>query len=282
MIPSKFNFFHHIDQKTIDQMFLDYSPVFIISTGRSGSKFIHSFLDQSDEIVSFHEAFPTLQYFSNFAFHNQDKNNLLEAMFMSARFELILDSYNRNKVFVESNQCLSFFFPIIARIFKKSKFIHLIRHPGDFVRSAIMKGWHLNDSIWESGRVRMNHTAEWNKLNHIEKLAWVWKTTNEFIHNYFRNLSCERCLTIRFEDMVSRPEILNNIYSFVGCSKAIKAETISEFLSRKINEHKIGLNEPPNMKKLAFYPKYQEWPASDKHIILEYVGSHCNHYNYNL
>ncbi len=281
-MKQKFNSFHHIDQKSIDQMFDSYAPVFVLSTGRSGSKFIHHILSKTDSIVSFHEPTPTLMYFSNFAFHNQKKKELLKAIFLSARMELILDAFNKNVTYFESNQCLVFFASVINDVFPNARFIHIVRHPGDFTRSAIMKGWHVNDTIWESGRIRILECEKWQKLHSIQKLAWVWKSTNEFINNFLYKLSAERFLIIRFEDMVSQPEIIKKIFSFVGISETLQHDTITMFQKKKINEHKISINEPPNMKKLAYFPKYQNWSSTDKQKLIKSIGKLHNNYNYNL
>ena len=43
----KFKIIHHVDQPTIDQMYQKYSPIFVLSTGRSGSKFITKLFESS-------------------------------------------------------------------------------------------------------------------------------------------------------------------------------------------------------------------------------------------
>lgn len=278
----KFKVFHQIDQATIDEMFTVYKPVFILSTGRSGSKFMNYVFEQLDETASYHEAFPTLQYFSNFAFQNQENLALLEAMFNAARFELILSAYNQNKVFIESNQCLVFFAPVINKLFGNARFIHLIRHPGDFIRSAIMKGWHFNDSIWESGRVRMNNDKEWCKLNHIEKLAWVWVTTNAYIKSFLKTLDSKRYLVTRLEDIVSNQESLANLLRFAGSLDEVLREKIKRLQSTKVNELHIHENEPSNMKKISYYPPYSQWRNEDKEKVRKIVGDLPSKFGYEI
>ena len=91
MQENTFRMIHHVDQQTIDDMYQAYSPVFILSTGRPGSKFMAKLLALSSRIISFHEPRPTLQYFSNHAFHNQTAKNALSKMIEAARMESILD-----------------------------------------------------------------------------------------------------------------------------------------------------------------------------------------------
>ncbi|MCP5053537.1 MAG: hypothetical protein GY940_40600, partial [bacterium] len=125
-----FRIIHHVDQRSIDRMYNRYSPVFILSTGRSGSKFIAHLLNLSAAATAYHEPSPTLQYFSNHAYHHQTEEKTLANMIDAARMELVLEVFIKDNIYVESNQCLTFFAPALAGLFKKSKFVHLVRHPG--------------------------------------------------------------------------------------------------------------------------------------------------------
>lgn len=263
-------------------MFDEYSPIFVLSTGRSGSKLIHHAFKQLDDVNSYHEAFPNMQYFSNFAFHNQHKPELLQSMFMSARFELILNSYNQHKIYAESNQCLSFYAFEISKIFANAKFVHLIRHPGSFIRSALMKGWHLNDSIWESGRIKMNDVNQWKQLSHTQKLGWVWKATNEYIHNFCNSINPGRYMVVKLEDITRIPEKFESLLQFTGSKSILSMQQIAGLQQNKINELHIDSNEPDNMFKSKNYPVYDEWSDEKKESVKEYVKDLANIFSYEL
>lgn len=282
MATPKFRVFHHIDQRTIEEMFDCYSPVFVLSTGRSGSKYIHRILSQARSIISFHEATPILMYFSNFAYHNQHQPKVLQAMFQAARMELLLDAYNKDKTYIESNQCLVFFTPVIKELFKNVRFIHLVRNPGDFVRSAIMKGWHANDSIWESGRVKMKDPETWNSLSHIEKLAWVWSTTNSFISDFLSTLPIWQHKTVRMEDLVADSQVLEDLLQFIGCHDDKDQAAMMSVHSVRVNELQIHEAEPPNMHKISTYPAYSEWDAIAKESLRKITGKIAGDFGYEI
>ncbi len=263
-------------------MFEEYSPVFVLSTGRSGTKLIHHALEQLDDVTSYHEAFPTLQYFSNFALNNQHKPDVLKSMFMAGRFELILESYNQQKIFAESNQCLSFFAAEIIKLFKNAKFIHLIRHPGAFIRSALMKGWHLNDTIWESGRIKMNNITQWTKLSHIQKLAWVWQATNGYIYDFSKSTNEDNCIVVKLEDIIKTPEVLASLLQFSGSKKALSMQKIAELQNNKVNELHIHTNEPDNIFKTKSYPNYDDWSNDEKESVKRYIKDLAKLYGYEL
>jgi hypothetical protein len=277
----KFRILHHTDQKTIDDMYNNYSPVFILTTGRSGSKFITNLLNCASNIIAYHEPQPTLQYFSNYAFHHQGEADILTNMIDAARMELILEVFIKNKIYVESNQCLTFFAPVIATLFRKSKFVYLVRHPGDFVRSAIRKGWHKNDSIWESGRVKIADGDQWENMDQMERLSWLWMTTNSFIEKFKEQVNTHRIVTFQFENLIKKIKEARKLLKFVGAVD-IKPEKIKEVQEKRINELFIHPNEPPGMKKVVDFPDYIEWNDEMKKKLRKYSEKLAKRYGYKL
>jgi hypothetical protein len=277
----KFKMIHHVDQQTIDEMYHDYSPVFVLSTGRSGSKLIVNLLNLSDNVTAYHEPRPMLQYFSNYAYHHQQEEEILCNMINAARMELVLEVFIKNQIYVESNQCLTFFAPVIAQLFKKSKFVHLIRNPGDFVRSAVRKGWHKNDSIWESGRVKMGDKEQWAQMDQIERLSWLWMTTNQFIEDFKTKVHKSRAFTLKFEDLVQKEKTVKKLLKFIDCHH-IAPEKIEQIQRTKINELHIHPNEPPTMKKVADFPLFNQWDDETKHKLAGLVKDTSLRYGYVL
>lgn len=277
----KFKMIHHVNQQTIDKMYHEYSPVFILSTGRAGSKFLAALLNRAPNVTAYHEPPPTLEYFSDYAFHHQEEKEILSKMIDAARMESILEVFIKDKIYVESNQCMTFFAPVIAGLFKKSKFVHVVRHPGDFVRSAIRKGWHKNDSIWESGRVKMADQNQWNQLDHIEKLSWLWDIANGFIENFFEKIEKKRTALFKIEDLFSSVDRVKTLFKFIG-GEEISTEHIAAIQKSRFNEMVIHSNEPPNMKKTAYFPGYQEWNDEMKNKLAGIVKDTSSRYGYVL
>lgn len=277
----KFTMIHHVDRQTIAEMYRTYAPVFILSTGRSGSKFITALLDCSAAVTAFHEPRPTLQFFSNYVFHHQQETETLTRIIDAARMEAILEVFIKDKIYIESNQCLTFFAPVLSRLFKNSKFIHLVRHPGDFVRSAVRKGWHKNDSIWEAGRVQMADKEEWARLDQIERLGWVWLTTNAFIEDFKKQIESRRLMTCKLEDLVESVKSVKKLLEFIGIHD-IKRERIEELQREKINQPLIHPYEPANMQKTAEFPSYPDWTPQVKDKLKRYAADLARVYGYRL
>jgi hypothetical protein len=277
----KFKMIHHVDQETISEMYNNYAPVFILSTGRAGSKFLPGLLNLSTNISAYHEPSPTLEYFSNYAYHHQRDEAILVKMIDAARMELILQDYIKDKIYIESNQCLTFFAPALARLFKKSRFVHIVRHPGDFVRSAVRKGWHKNDSIWESGRLKMADEQQWAPMDQAERLAWLWNATNQFIENFKRTIEKERIAFFKLEDISTDVGVVKELLRFTG-GKEIPADAIEKIQNTKVNELYIAPDEPPNMKKVANFPIYNEWDDALKEKLKRHTQALAVSYGYRI
>jgi Sulfotransferase family len=277
----KFKIIHHADQETVNGLYAAYPVVFVLSTGRCGTKFLSFLLGHSPSIRAYHEASPTLQYFPNFAFHNQEKQEILRKMVDAGRMELILEALISDKIYLECNQCLTFFGPAIRDLFLGSKFVHVVRHPGDFVRSGLRKGWHSNDSIWESGRVRMRDEEKWQSLDQIQRLSWLWAATNQFMEEFKKVTSPDRVRTCRIEDLISEPDVVNALLTFMG-AKTIPLEQIREIQKKRINELTVLPYETPNIRKVQRFPAYAEWPVKTKEDMAQYVSKLAALYDYRL
>jgi hypothetical protein len=276
--------FRHIHQASssyVEDFYAHYKPIFVLNTGRSGSAFMQKLLKNFKKVTAHHEAHPNLMSFPNYAFHNQSEKEVLENVFKGARFELMLEAAIKDTVYVESNQCLVFFIHQIKALFPNARFVHLTRHPGDFVRSAITKGWHKNDSIWESGRIQMSDQKNWNRLDQIEKLGWVYRSTHTYIED-FKELYTDDVHTVRLEDLTQSTEVLKTMLAFMGIYDTFDERGLMIKLTQKINKVTINADEPENMFKLAEYPRYKEWNIADQEKIKNFTRSLSKMYDYEL
>jgi hypothetical protein len=276
-----FKHIHHVSANYLNHFFKNYKPVFILNTGRSGSAFIKTIFDQFDSIEAHHEAFPNLFLLSNFAYSNQQNIEALEKIFEAARMELILKSAIENKIYIESNQCLVFYVNQIKHLFPQARFIHLTRHPGDFVRSAIMKGWHKNDSVWELGRIKSSNKQKWDSFSQTEKLSWVWHSTHNYIEQ-FKLIHNDSFLTLRLEDLIADTVNFKELLTFIGVDNHLTNKQIEDVLSHRVNKLTISKDEPNNMFKTSDYPKYNKWNAEEKDKLKNIVQESSDKYNYEL
>ncbi len=277
----KFRMIHHVDRATIAAMYEQYAPVFILSTGRAGSKFIVELLNLDARVLACHEPRPTLEYFCDWASRHQERGDVLGRMIDAARMEMVLEACIRDRIFIESNQCLTFFAPALAALFKSAKFVHLARHPGDFVASAARKGWHRNDSIWESGRARLADERRWSAMDQVERLAWLWDFTNRYLRDFLASLPAARRMTCRLEDLLDGERAVKALFSFCGAAMP-KAEKVTAVQVRPVNTLWVDADEPDNMKKNPAFPAFRDWPAGEREKVARACAATARGLDYEL
>ena len=276
-----FKFVDHVDQQTINLLYNEFSPVFVLSSGRCGTKFMTELLSCSKQVSAHHEPLPKMEYFINQVFHSEEMVEQKKIINIT-RMELILDAFIKNKFYLETSHATTFFAPAIADLFKKAKFIHIVRHPGDFTRSAMRKGWYENDTIWESGRIKMADLELWQSLTTIEKICWLWKTTNTFIDHFKQSLDDDsRIKMFHIEDVVSDVATAQELIKFIGVTD-LDEKTITGRLESKVNELVINDDEPENMRKRANFPPYKEWQREDIDTLTKHCFTLATQYHYEL
>ena len=67
-------------------------PVFVLSTGRSGTMFLYKLLTATTKEKIIHHGHPDLSYYSGIAYYQED-NSKLKAIVDASRYEQIRDSF---------------------------------------------------------------------------------------------------------------------------------------------------------------------------------------------
>ncbi|MFC1568997.1 sulfotransferase [bacterium] len=241
------------------QNWLNVRPCFVLSTGRSGTLFLNRLLILSPDIMALHQPSPELIRASKQAYENIYNNPAtFQETFKSAREELLLYAANRNKTYTETNNRITFFAPIIRDCFPNAVFIHLVRHPGDVVRSGIRRNWYSGKSSHDPGRivpVSGEMIKEWDTVSLIGKIGWLWNETNQFIEDFKKQLPEENCLFIRAEDLFKDIEIAASVFPFIKVDPP-SIKKIQKLMQRPANEQRKGQ-----------FPRYKDWSDEDQEIL---------------
>lgn len=246
-----------LNYDNIDNFYRNYNPVFVITTGRTGSKFITSVLNYLPNIDAYHEPYPDLKLMPDFAYNNYDDVSL-KKIITAGKSELILKSYLKDNIYVESNQCLSFFVYALNDLFPNSKFIHLVRKPESFVLSAYKLSWYERENLWDYGRLKADFYKEGNS---IENLYNLWNYTTEFIINFSEEIDNSRFLTITSKDLFDNPEAIFDILKFIGIKESnITADKIVEIQNNPVN------NKSKIKRKITDEKKKEILSSKNKYI----------------
>lgn len=250
-------------------------PVFFLSTGRTGTKWFAKLLKKSQNLTVFHAGVPDLaiqnKYIYNLLQNNDISKDIIEEfskeIFLSAREEYFTYSYKTQKRFVETNNQLLFFAPVIAKMLPQSIFVHLYRHPGEFVRSGIRRKWYENNSFSKLKLIKSSNKTEWVDFNQIQKTTWLWNESNMFIENFKTTINKERIFNFNFNEL--SVENLLKLTNFIDIN--ISEKFIKKQISKKENVQQVGQ-----------YKIYDNWNEIEKKQLIKICGELADKYGYQL
>ncbi len=250
-------------------------PVFFLSTGRTGTAWFAKILSYDKKFMIFHNAIPNLSVQNKFFYNILNKNdidketkiNIGKEIFLTAREEYFLYSYKTQKNFLETNNQFVFFAYVIDKIFPDAKFVHLYRHPGEFVRSGLRRKWYSDDKNSKIKLIEPKNNNNWKNYSEIEKISWLWNETNNFIE--------------KFKNQISKDRIFDFNFNELSVDKFLK---LCDFIKIDIPEKKIKkmLNKKINPQKTGEIPKYKNWKNSQKEELRNICSELSKKYSYKL
>jgi len=287
----------------------ELNPKFIISNGRTGTKFLsHLFNTLSNEIDARHEPSPSiLKLRHQFGI---EKISLEKAIKKFKRQKFKLYNSIQKPIYIESNPQLSSLIPIIKNVFPNYKIIHIIRDGRHWIRSTINRGIYssiLNRSltpiipllrlfvpseikITKFKRININayirdiwrfaasdfkddpYHQKWTLMSQFEKNAWLWNKINENIYQDIKDDSNAK--TIKFEDIFNkekRYQGIHDILHFFDLDDILKSSNlnINDFFSKKIN-----------ISPLYSFPNWNNWNENYTRQFNEIAGDKMRSYGY--
>lgn len=238
--------------------------IFVLSTGRCGTGLITDILSKSPRLRVEHNPKPELEYVSSIVHRDNISEEAQKIAILAARFDLFfLDTFLRGKIYVETNNRISFFAPALADLLPNAKFIHLVRDPADFVRSGMRRRYY-QDGVVQHQRLDGSNYSPWNTFSRLEKVAWEWNEINKKIENFKAIVDPGRVLMINSEALYKDPAMTFEIFDFI--------EFDNPFIGRKgLQSLEKLLSTPVNKQKEGYFPKYAQWDESDKNAFQNIV-----------
>jgi len=252
------------------------NPIFFLSTGRCGTKWFSNLLSHNRKLFVLHNPVPSLAIQSKLAYELFKKANLknshfdlLQEIFLTGREQHLRYSCKTNKRYIETNNYITFFAPILIELFPDAKFVHLYRHPGEFVRSAIRRNYYTKnnpDNLKRIAPMDDRQKEQWKHFSQIEKTAWLWNETNLFIEQ-FKEKNPLKIFDFNFNELTT--------------DHVIK---LLQFLEIQINHGIISksLNKKTNVQKKGDFKKYSNWEKTKKQELINICNELAAKYNYNL
>ncbi len=251
--------------------------VFVLSTGRVGTKTLTALFALSPQVISLHEPEPRLvkvsfdAYMEGGSLQTSDK---WQAVVRAARDDAICEANRRGKIYIETNNRLTYLAPALAATFPASRFIHLHRHPYEVVRSAMRRGYYQNHN-WDFARIRPRPgeplAEQWEALPPLEKSAWYWAQCNHDARAFLATLPDARRMDVRADALFAGDEkMLVDLFAFVGMNFPPR-NLVEEVLGQKINAARQG-----------HFPLPSEWNDSERAAVRRFVGETAETLGYKL
>lgn len=256
------------------------APIFFLSTGRCGTNWFVYLLSKTRDLKVFHEPKPNLgiqgvmmyDYLkeSNYSLDEKIKKIFKEIIYI-AREQYFRYSYKTNNRYVETNNQITFFAPLLAEMFPQAKFIHLYRHPGEFVRSALRRNFFSEDNADDLKRIKpipgTDDFSKWKEYSQLEKSSWLWNETNYFIENFKKSVGESRCYAFNFNNLI--------VEEIEGLLNFLEVTIPRNLITRKLSKR-------TNVQTKNQYPIYKDWDNSDKIKLKKHCKELASKYGYQL
>ncbi|MDU9050280.1 MAG: sulfotransferase [Candidatus Electrothrix sp. Rat3] len=256
----------------------ELAPVFVLSTGRCGTQTMSALAELISDVDSHHEPEPTLLEESYLYFMQlcpETPNDFWQQLLGANRDELIRQAARSEKKYFETNNRMALLCDLLVKYYPGAKFIHLVRHPCDFVRSGMRRDYYKNHP-WDFVRMSPQQddpaSAGWKESSQLEKCSWLWAKTNSHINRVLETIAEERKLFVRSEDIFNNVgSTVENVLSFISTDHTPDSKKIENVLGMKLNQQTHGI-----------YPTWKEWPEEEAQILQHHCGELMKKYSYDL
>ena len=248
--------------------------LFVLSTGRVGTRTVARLLGMAPKVLAFHEPLPKLYVFNKLAYcadnHEGPREALLQG-FKEARGIYLRPCTRTGRRYVETSPQVTFLAPLVAQALPNAKFVHLIRDPRQVVRSGVRRGWyggHMQDST-RITPLGGQPAATWGQWEQLQKLAWLWQETNRYIEAFTSRLDSGQYTRVFSENLFNGNErTLTKLFSMLD-SEPPPGRKVKSVLDTKMNAQKTGA-----------CPEVSSWTPAQKQRVWDIAGPLAERYGY--
>ncbi len=242
--------------------------VVIISTGRTGTKFLESFFSGHPEVLAVHEPKPSriLKLWSNAKLEGKTPDSFLAKVLYGYRKKALKKNYPA--IYVESNPFIVGFSGVLDDVFDKPIIIHIVRDPRSYIKSALNHGntrgikkiFNKYVPFWYPDIKKIHGLSR--EPNLMIRTAYYWHDINKHLRE-----SCSKSPgyhLFRFEDLFSSDHD--------QLKKLLKAAGLGDV--------KIDIPAAKNQSKDKAIKGWQDWSREDCRQIDNICRAQMKAYGY--
>jgi hypothetical protein len=243
--------------------------LFVLSTGRCGTMGLTSLLDLSPRIDAVHEPSPLFleETMAAYMGHpvDQARSEAYAEDYAAGRSPMLAWAAIRGVRFAECSNRMTYFAPFLAEYFPRSRFLHLYRHPGDVVRSAMRRG-HYDHHRWDPYRITPRpddpFADAWEHWGPFEKCCWNWQAINQHILDFRAAIDPRRVAAVSFESLFrSDQDKAMGLFDWLGVPRPSREDVRRSLETRE------------NAQQEGEFPAWRAWTDSQKSRLSEIAGS---------
>ena len=225
------------------------SPVFILSTGRTGTQFFKDYINGTPgNAFCRHEPVPSrrFKFLSNLYLNGKVSSKFIVQTYIHSRKRLF--QRNQGLAYIESSNFMFGCIPSLNTHYENIRIIHIVRNPVDYVKS------HLNHGFWRGHkRLFARYIPYWlekievgNSSDPVDLLSSRWNYVNRQIQTYSGS---NKYLRVKFEELFSgnvnrSSSELNRIRNFCDLPELEEAEN-ARWLNKPMNRSKVNISLKP-------------------------------------
>ncbi|SMO68043.1 sulfotransferase [Fodinibius sediminis] len=239
-----------ITNRITDDRWKQLQPVWVLSTGRTGTNTLTRLLNLAPGIDAFHEPSPELFQFSFDYYNGSIGREQALGTTIYLRDELVFRSIRDGFSYVETNNRLSYIADLLLELYPASKFIHIYRNPYDFIRSGMRRRYycgHMRDYARITPLSGDPLHEQWGELTNLEKVAWNWQKINHHCLTFMEQLPSEQKMNFSSEAFFqAKPELIAELFNFVeSVPYHPPASDIKSVMGKKHNAQEEGTFSVP-------------------------------------
>src|SRR5699024_892945 len=241
-----------ITNRHTDDRWRSLRPVWVLSTGRTGTNSLTELLKLSPAMDAFHEPAPELFQFSfDYAMEQFDQDTALSTL-SYLRDELVFRSVRDGQIFVETNNRVTYLADLLLKLYPASRFIHIYRNPYDFIRSGMRRKYydgHMRDYARIKPTAQDPSHEAWTDFSPLQKVAWNWAAVNNRCLDLMDGLRDEQAMSFSSETLFrAELPLVHSLFDFAGSvAYHPSASDIRQVMGTKHNAQQKGrFSKPEN------------------------------------